>query len=216
MENLLSLTIVVFLAALLATGIVFLVWFHRARKNIELFSPIPPALSTGWAIASWFTPLVNFWFPKQIAHDIWKASDPQAPLRGGSTPGRHALLWPWWLLWSAAWLCGWYGVLADPSSDDEGNGYAYVDIDYGKLQTVDIVTAVSALLFIAAGALAAVFVWKITTFQHQRAAGAGPLAQQPFPGQAFPGQPVTNPWAPPAPSVSLTKDDASQSDTPRS
>jgi hypothetical protein len=37
-----------------------------------------------------------------IAHGIWKASDPRAPMRGGATPGRHPLLWAWWLTYLAA------------------------------------------------------------------------------------------------------------------
>jgi hypothetical protein len=81
------------LLGILGTGIVFIIWFHRSRVNAELFEPSGQRMGRGWAIGAWFTPVVNFWFPKQIANDIWRSSTPW-----GAAPGR-GLLNAWWVLW---------------------------------------------------------------------------------------------------------------------
>lgn len=62
---------VVFLAdrgwmlALLAAGVVFIVWLWRARGNAELFCYGQHRRSRGWVIGGWFCPVVNFWFPSR-------------------------------------------------------------------------------------------------------------------------------------------------------
>ena len=55
------------LIAVLCTIPVFLVWFSRVRHNAGLWGP--QRRSRGWAIGAWFTPVVNLWFPYQIAAD---------------------------------------------------------------------------------------------------------------------------------------------------
>jgi hypothetical protein len=92
-----------FLLALLAAGVVFIVWLWRARGNAELFCSGRQRRGRGWVIGGWFCPVVNFWFPKQIADDLIAASDPRTPplfpdLR--RIP-RHGLVLAWWLTWIA-------------------------------------------------------------------------------------------------------------------
>jgi hypothetical protein len=59
----------------LATAIVFIVWFYRAYSNLY---PLGATLrhKPGWAIGGWFVPILSFIRPKQMANDIWRASDP--------------------------------------------------------------------------------------------------------------------------------------------
>jgi hypothetical protein len=105
---------VVFLAvagwvlALLAAGVVFIVWLWRARGNAELFCSGQHRRGRGWVIGGWFCPVVNFWFPKQIVDDVIAASDPRTPplfpdLR--RIP-RHGLVLAWWLTWVATMVRG--------------------------------------------------------------------------------------------------------------
>jgi hypothetical protein len=68
-----------FLLALLAAGVVFIVWLWRARGNAELFCYGQHRRGRGWVIGGWFCPVVNFWFPKQIVDDVIAASDPRTP-----------------------------------------------------------------------------------------------------------------------------------------
>jgi predicted secreted protein len=94
--------------ALLAAGVVFIVWLWRARGNAELFCYGQHRRGRGWVIGGWFCPVVNFWFPKQIVDDVIAASDPRTPplfpdLR--RIP-RHGLVLAWWLTWVATMVRG--------------------------------------------------------------------------------------------------------------
>jgi len=96
------------LLALLAAGVVFIVWLWRARGNAELFCYGQHRRGRGWVIGGWFCPVVNFWFPKQIVDDVIAASDPRTPplfpdLR--RIP-RHGLVLAWWLTWVATMVRG--------------------------------------------------------------------------------------------------------------
>ena len=107
-----------FLLALLAAGVVFIVWLWRARGNAELFCYGRHRRGRGWVIGGWFCPVVNFWFPKQIVDDVIAASDPRTPplfpdLR--RIP-RHGLVLAWWLTWVATEVRGHLGT-PDLASD---------------------------------------------------------------------------------------------------
>lgn len=80
----------------IATGIVWIIWFHRARKNVEAWGPIFQRLRPGWAIGGWICPIVNLWFPYMIARDILDDTE-RAP--DDRTAQRHhrPLLVVWWL-----------------------------------------------------------------------------------------------------------------------
>jgi hypothetical protein len=53
--------------------------------------------SPGWAVGSFFVPILNIFRPYQIAQEIWKASDPEASTVSWkqSKPGIVVILW--WL-----------------------------------------------------------------------------------------------------------------------
>jgi hypothetical protein len=70
-------------AVLLAIVPVFIVWFHRLYTNLPALGAAELRFGRGWAIGAWFVPLLNLWRPKQIANDIWRASDPQADIGAG-------------------------------------------------------------------------------------------------------------------------------------
>ncbi len=89
----------------------FLCWFHRVRVNAEVFSPFGHAKKRGWAIGAWFVPIVNLWFPRRIALDIWDASSPW------DAPRSHGLVDAWWTLWLLSVLTNRAGSFAYSSSD---------------------------------------------------------------------------------------------------
>jgi hypothetical protein len=108
-----------FLLALLAAGVVFIVWLWRARGNAELFSYGQHRRGRGWVIGGWFCPVVSLWFPKQIVDDVIAASDPRTPplfpdLR--RIP-RHGLVLTWWLIWVATLVTGPGGSSDDLAAD---------------------------------------------------------------------------------------------------
>jgi hypothetical protein len=96
------------LLALLAAGIVFIVWLWRARGNAELFCYGQHRRGPGWVIGGWFCPVVNFWFPKQIVDDVIAASDPRTPplFRDLRRIPRQGVVLAWWLTWVATMVRG--------------------------------------------------------------------------------------------------------------
>jgi hypothetical protein len=83
-------------------GILFLVWFRRARINAE-GRGWRKRRATGWTIGGWICPVVNLWFPFQIMGDIWRAGlAPEARQRTAWLPA----------LWWTAWLLSGLGVTA--------------------------------------------------------------------------------------------------------
>ncbi|HEY1570558.1 MAG TPA: DUF4328 domain-containing protein [Pseudonocardiaceae bacterium] len=77
------------LLALVAAGIVFLLWLWRARLNAELTAgPESQRRGRGWTIGGWICPVVNLWFPYQIVRDVYAAS--------ARRPVRAPLVGVWW------------------------------------------------------------------------------------------------------------------------
>ncbi|WP_328887468.1 DUF4328 domain-containing protein [Streptomyces sp. NBC_00316] len=98
----------------LPAGITFVVWLRRVRANAEVFRPHGHHHSRPWIFWGWFIPPVNFWYPRRIVLDVWRASTPAGPGGEAPRPGLWAIN-----VWWASWLVG--NVLsaaaADPSSD---------------------------------------------------------------------------------------------------
>ncbi|GGO83451.1 DUF4328 domain-containing protein [Wenjunlia tyrosinilytica] len=150
------------LLLLLATGVVFIVWFHRVRRNAAAFVPVGwHRLGPGWTIGAWFTPVVNLWFPKQIADDVWSAGDPATgagPYRMKPTSGPPLVLW-WWLAWVAGNLLSWVAVAI--RSGTSVTDFSAMRWSYG-------IDMAGALVSVAAAVLAIVMVRRITTMQGVR------------------------------------------------
>ena len=83
------------LAAFVLTSIVFL-FFHRAYSNLAVLGATEQRWSPGWAVGSWFIPILNLFRPKQIANDIWRGSD------GSAIPSVFTTWWAFWILGGAA------------------------------------------------------------------------------------------------------------------
>ncbi|MCT4355659.1 DUF4328 domain-containing protein [Streptomyces sp. Je 1-79] len=147
-----------------ATGIVFIVWFHRLRKNAGVWAPDLQRRKPGWAVGGWFIPIGNLWIPRGIAADIWRASRWQPYAADGAR--ELALLNGWWTLWVA-------DMVADRIASQL----------YKRAETPEAyVTAASwslagYVLDIAAAVLAILFVRRLTSMQHTKATGMIPAAQ---------------------------------------
>ncbi len=82
---------------LLATAIVWAVWFWRLCQNAERLAPGRVRYGAGMGAACWFIPVGLLFLPKQMANDVWRTS-------GDPMPPRHALN-AWWWCWLAHLLC---------------------------------------------------------------------------------------------------------------
>lgn len=98
-----------------ATCIPFGMWIYRASKNTRALGATGLRSSPGWAVGSYFVPIVNLFAPFIAMREIWQASaDP------GNWPAarRTPLLGWWWFLWLAAAVSGSVaqGILTKPGS----------------------------------------------------------------------------------------------------
>jgi Domain of unknown function (DUF4328)/Protein of unknown function (DUF2510) len=94
----------------LGTVVTFLVWFRRAYRNLPALGADSLRFSSGWAVGAWFVPFLNLVRPKQLADDIWRASDPALPPYPGTAWKQQrvpSLLHWWWALFIASNLLGW-------------------------------------------------------------------------------------------------------------
>ncbi|MCX4545015.1 DUF4328 domain-containing protein [Streptomyces sp. NBC_01565] len=162
-DDLMTVATVVQILITLATTVVFIVWFHRVRRNGEIFRPDAFTLSRGWAIGSWFIPLANLVMPFVIARQTWAASTQLAP-DGSFRKVSTAPLTAWWLVFAASQIVDRVAAslfrLAD--TPEQLRGSAAVGVADG-------------LLTLVAAVLAVLFVRKLTALQNTKAT-QGPYA----------------------------------------
>lgn len=148
---------------LVATAVVFIIWFFRVRSNGEVFSPSGFDKGRGWAIGGWFIPVGNLVIPFRIAREIWTASTQRAP-DGSWRPARTGIITAWWLLWIL-------GLIVDRVASGMYSGAEVPD----AVQDSALAMTFATTLDVAAAVLAILFVRKLTSMQH-RMATEGPLA----------------------------------------
>lgn len=86
---------VTYTVAFLITAVAWVVWFFIARTAAGRRHEHLMRFGRGWAIGSWFTPILSFWRPFQISTDVLNGF--QTP-PGSWQPERRyrALLGTWW------------------------------------------------------------------------------------------------------------------------
>ena len=93
------------LLCLLGASICFIGWLHSAYANIQNMGAVNLRRTTGWAIGSWFIPLANLIWPKEIVNDTWRAGQPS--LAPGQSEAWKAIRVPNYIhWWWACWLVG--------------------------------------------------------------------------------------------------------------
>ncbi|AUH41592.1 protein kinase domain-containing protein [Streptomyces sp. CMB-StM0423] len=148
-------------------AVLWSVWFYRLRTNAEAFAPGQVRYSTGLSVGSWFIPVAQFWFPLQIANDIFRISSPfpqhaRPPVGYGPRPvsyGKGVLNF-WWATWVATM------VLALVTAEDWEVGSS---ID-SAIQIV-LLDLLSSFVLIVTSIMALLAVQQLTTLQDQRLKG---------------------------------------------
>ncbi|MFI1151335.1 DUF4328 domain-containing protein [Streptomyces sp. NPDC020817] len=151
------------LLILLATAVVFIIWFHRVRVNGEIMRPDAFSQTRGWAIGGWFIPLGNLFLPYRTAKEIWTASTQFAP-DGSFREVSAAPVNAWWAVW----------VLSALSDRVFSTMYGRAQTP-GALRDASAVGMVTDLITVVAAVLAIVFVRKLTAMQTTKAE-QGPYA----------------------------------------
>ena len=146
---------------LLFTAIAFLMWFHRAHKNLQSFEATGLTYTPGWAVMAFFIPIINLVRPYQVAKEVWKASgQPESHNENGAdwvnTPV-SAIVQLWWGVFLTSNIVAAIG--AQHFVDD--------DIVRGFLNATAWVAVAQAFSVIGA-LLAITMIWKIDDRQSRR------------------------------------------------
>lgn len=164
-DNLYAASGVLQILVMLATFVVFILWFRRVRLNAEVFDASMQQMKPGWAVGAWFVPVANLWLPRRIAGGIWIASA-QTHTDGSWRTVSVAPVNLWW----GAWVCSsLFSRYASQQYMKAEEAQEVMDAA-GRMLAADafgIVAAVFAILFVR----------KLTRMQGERAAlGVYPLS----------------------------------------
>uniref|UniRef100_UPI0015F116C7 DUF4328 domain-containing protein n=1 Tax=Streptomyces phytophilus TaxID=722715 RepID=UPI0015F116C7 len=148
-------------------AVLWSIWFYRLRTNSEAFAPGQVRYSTGLAIGSWYIPVVQLWFPMQIANDMFRISSPfphhaRPPAGYGPRPvsyGKGVLNF-WWAAWVATM------VLALVTAENWEVGMAI-----GSATRIVLFDLLFSFVLIVTSVLALLAVQQLTTLQDQRLKG---------------------------------------------
>lgn len=168
-----DLLILIQMTVYLVTAVVFIRWFHRAYANLPAVGISGLRHGTAWAIGAWFVPIVSLFWPKQIADEIWRGSDPSLEPDQGPSWGQGkvpVVVGAWWLAFIAS------GLLVGAGWELWGGADTYADI---KLAAIVEVTGNA--IGVLSGALAFVVVDRTSERQQARATRVAiwqPLAAQ--------------------------------------
>jgi hypothetical protein len=137
---------------LVACAVVFIVWFHRVRRNAGLLGPDAHSKASGWAIWGWIVPVVCWWFPRRIALDSWQASTPYTG--DAQRPSGSGVVNLWWAAWLATQFLGQFA----------GRVYQRAEEPDAIREALRMLNG-SDIADILAALLAIVFVHRLTTLQ---------------------------------------------------
>lgn len=134
------------LALFVATALAFVAWFHAANSRAEQTGRLRH--SATWSVVSWFVPFLNLVRPKQIADDLWAASDPVGA-GDADTSARSRLVMQWWTLWLVATL-GEIAVSRASHLASTADGLQSVAVLHASVLVVHVAAAVWAIRFVHA------------------------------------------------------------------
>lgn len=142
-----------YIACVVATGVLMIVWVYQARLNAELICTAQHRRARGWAIGAWFCPVVNLWFPAMIVEDIYRASMPSTrhdQVTFVGMPG-VTLIRFWWTPFILSGIISYFSSLNTNTLDD--------------LHTQVVGFVLSALLYLAAAVPLTMIIRRISAWQ---------------------------------------------------
>lgn len=86
-------------AVLVATAVLWLVWFSRAYHDAAMLRRVRHRGLTVWG---WLIPFVSLVVPKRMMNDAWMAGDREYDIYTATPPGLPRVLLLWWLTFVAA------------------------------------------------------------------------------------------------------------------
>jgi len=150
------------LGLMAAAGLVFLVWFHRAYRNLSLAGLDGMEFKAKWTVWGFVVPILNLYRPYRIMKEIWTGS---TFLAGGTgeTSWREVppgpLVGAWWALVIATGVIGQFGFRMGLRTEDPS-----------LLTGATLLTALSDFLEIPTAVVAILLVKRVTDLQEAAAA----------------------------------------------
>jgi hypothetical protein len=141
-------------AWMLVTGVLFISWLYTAHRSNRM-DPTVLKQDSGWAIGSWFVPVMNFWQPFLMVTDVRRGAlgDPRA--RPALSQG-----W-WWGLFAGSYVLSWGGQLraaVETSVSSSTTMWGYSDVTATAAETHQW----AGLVSLAAALMAVVVVRDLT------------------------------------------------------
>ncbi len=160
----------------LGTVVAFLIWFHRAHRNLPSLGARDLKYKPGWAVGGFFVPFLNLVRPLQVMREVWYGSDPSRVERDASFDGPSirnqlgtpALVGWWWALFLVSSLLG------NISMRMAGAPNPRVD----QLQAASVFLVLSDLIDLPSAFVAIRLVGRITSWQGERWDRIPQLARQ--------------------------------------
>jgi len=110
----------------LVSGIIFLMWTHRAYGNLSSLASVRSESTPGWAVAYFFIPFLCIYKPLQVFQEMWRRSDPNTAIPSANQSS--GLITGWWLVYLAMGVTGVIeGLALSGSSKATEIGAAIVD-----------------------------------------------------------------------------------------
>lgn len=156
------------IATFVIVAIMFLVWVHRANRNLHALEVREVEYTPGWAVGSWFIPILNIFRPYAIMREIWRGSRSPSNSAAEGHASVPASLGVWWGAWLVAGVLESLSasfVRGESPSMDDFKSSAYLSIG-------------SSLLNFVAGVIIIVLIGTIAQSQMRKKQG---LASQPPP-----------------------------------
>lgn len=137
------------LAVAIALAVAFLLWLWRVAGNMVALGNAASHVeyTPGWAVGSFFIPIVNLFMPYRAVREVWEKSDPAVvtdPDVGLKPAGTSPLVLGWWLTWIAMNVIS---RAAQRASNTVETPEAMRLVTWAEL-TSDVIGIVSALLAI--------------------------------------------------------------------
>ena len=155
----------VYIGVFVVSAIMFLVWISHASNNLVPLGAEGQQHSPGWAVGSWFVPVVWLYRPYQVMKEIWKGS--HSEIAGEQGPWSDApvsrLLGFWWATWLVSSWGDWIATRILFSGD----------LTVERLIVSDWFSVVSAAILLVALVLVVILIRGITTHQEKKFSSYG-------------------------------------------
>lgn len=144
---------------LITCGITFLLWFHRAHKNLGSAGLSGLEYSPRWATGGFFVPILNWYRPFQVMREVW---------RGSAFLSRTSSASNWNVVRTSPLVILWWGLFVFSGSLGSSSfRFSLADESLPELLSASYASIGAQIVDIPAAIVAILLVQRITEFQEK-------------------------------------------------